>query len=96
VGNGFLTARGLDIAEVVRDIAAEVGTTPSRLALAWTLVNPAVVATLVGARTLPQLDDNLGAIEVELDAAQRARLEEASAVDLGFPHETLRRLGLAS
>jgi aryl-alcohol dehydrogenase-like predicted oxidoreductase len=96
VGNGFLTARGLDIAEVVKDIAAEVGTTPSRLALAWTLVNPAVVATLVGARTLPQLDDNLGAIEVELDAAQRARLEEASAVDLGFPHETLRRLGLAS
>jgi aryl-alcohol dehydrogenase-like predicted oxidoreductase len=91
-GNGFLTGRGLDIAEVVKDIAAEAGTTPSRVALAWTLLNPAVVASLVGARTPAQLDDNLGALRLELDSGQRARLDEASAVDLGFPHETLRRL----
>jgi aryl-alcohol dehydrogenase-like predicted oxidoreductase len=48
----------------------------------------------VGARTLAQLDDNLGAFEVELEPKQRARLEEASAIDLGFPYEALRRLGL--
>jgi aryl-alcohol dehydrogenase-like predicted oxidoreductase len=96
IGNGFLTERGLEIAEVVKDVAAEIGTTPSRVALAWTLLSPAVVASLVGARTLAHLDDNLGALQVELDAKQRARLEEASAVDLGFPHETLRRLGVTS
>jgi aryl-alcohol dehydrogenase-like predicted oxidoreductase len=90
-GNGFLTGRGLDIAEVVKDIAAEAGTTPSRVALAWTLLNP-VVASLVGARTPAQLDDNLGALRLELNSGQRARLDEASAVHLGFPHETLRRL----
>ena len=94
VGNGFLTERGLDIAGVVKDIATEIGTTPSRVALAWTRLNPAVVASLVGARTLAQLDDNLGAFEVELEPKQRARLEEASAIDLGFPYEALRRLGL--
>jgi aryl-alcohol dehydrogenase-like predicted oxidoreductase len=94
-GNGFLTARGLDVAEVVKGIAAETGTTPSRVALAWTLLNPAVVASLVGARTPAQLEDNLGALELELDSGQRARLDEASAVDLGFPHESLRRLGLS-
>lgn len=94
VGNGFLTARGLDIAEVVRGIAAEVGTTPSRVALAWTLRTPAVAASLVGARTQAQLEDNLGALKVELDPTQLSTLDEASAVDLGFPHETLRRLGL--
>jgi aryl-alcohol dehydrogenase-like predicted oxidoreductase len=49
----------------------------------------------VGARTLAQLDDNLGALEVELSPEQQTRLEEASAIELGFPHETLRRLGLA-
>jgi aryl-alcohol dehydrogenase-like predicted oxidoreductase len=91
-GNGFLTARGLDIAAVVTDIAAEAGTTPSRVALAWTLLNPAVAASLVGARTPAQLDDNLAALQLALDPGQRARLDEASAVDLGFPHETLRRL----
>jgi aryl-alcohol dehydrogenase-like predicted oxidoreductase len=92
-GNGFLTARGLDIAAVVVDIAAEAGSTPSRVALAWTLLNPAVVTSLIGARTLAQLDDNLGALQLRLDSSHRARLQEASAIDLGFPHETLRRLG---
>ena len=95
VGNGFLTARGLDIAKVVTDIAAEIGTTPSRVALAWTLLNPAVTAPIVGARTLAQLDDNLGALDVHLDPAQQARLQEVSAVELGFPHDALRRLALA-
>lgn len=93
--NGFLTGRGLEIAEVVRDIAAQSGTTPSRVALAWTLLNPAVAAPLVGARTLAQFEDNLGALQTDLDPGQRARLDEASAIDLGFPHETLRRLGNA-
>jgi aryl-alcohol dehydrogenase-like predicted oxidoreductase len=92
-GNGFLTARGLEIAEVVKEIAATLGTTPSRVALAWTLLNPAVVAPIVGARTLAQLDDNLAVFDVALEPEQRAKLAETSAVDLGFPHETLRRLG---
>jgi aryl-alcohol dehydrogenase-like predicted oxidoreductase len=92
-GNGFLTARGLEIAEVVKEIAAKLGTTPSRVALAWTLLNPAVVAPIVGARTLAQLDDNLAVFDVALEPEQRAKLAETSAVDLGFPHETLRRLG---
>jgi aryl-alcohol dehydrogenase-like predicted oxidoreductase len=47
----------------------------------------------VGARTPAQLDDNLGVFDVTLEPEHRARLAEASAVDLGFPHESLRRLG---
>jgi aryl-alcohol dehydrogenase-like predicted oxidoreductase len=96
VGNGFLTARGLDVADVVKEIAAELGTTPSRVALAWTLLNPAVAASLVGARTVAQLDDNLNSLQLELDTEQRVRLAEASEIELGFPHEALRRLGFAS
>ena len=92
-GNGFLTTRGLDIAGVVKDTAAQIGATPSQVALAWTLLNPAVTSPNVGARTLAQLDDNLGALQVELDPGQQARLDEASAIELGFPHEALRRLG---
>jgi aryl-alcohol dehydrogenase-like predicted oxidoreductase len=96
VGNGFLTARGLDVAEVVKKVAAEIGTAPSRVALAWTLLNPAVTAVLVGARTPAQLDDNLDSLRVELEPGHRVRLAEASAIDLGFPHEALRRLGYAN
>ena len=90
-GSGALTERGLAIADVVKEVAAEVGRTPSQVALAWTLLNPAVTAPIIGARTLAQLEDNLGALEVELGGDQRARLEEASRIELGFPHDFLRR-----
>lgn len=96
VGNGFLTARGLDIADIVRGVATELATTPSRVALAWTLRHPAVVASLVGARTAAQLEDNLGALQLELHPDHVSTLDEVSAVDLGFPHDTLRRLGITN
>ena len=90
-GSGLLSERGLTIAEVVRELAAEIGHTPAQVALAWTLLNPAVTAPIIGARTVAQLEDNLGALEVSFTDEERARLEVASAIDLGFPHELLKR-----
>lgn len=89
--HGGLTERGLAIADVVKEIAAETGHRPSQVAIAWTLLNPVVTSTIVGARTLAQLDDNLGALAVSLSHEQRSRLEAASAFELGFPHEFLAR-----
>ena len=86
---GGLTERGLDIADVVKEVAAELGHTPAQVGLAWTLRNPAVTAPLVGARTPEQLEDNLGALDVEFTEAQLTRLDEASAPGLGFPHDLL-------
>jgi hypothetical protein len=40
--------------------------------------------------TSNQLEDNLGALEVTFTPEQRARLDEASAVELGFPHDMIR------
>lgn len=88
---GVLGERGLAVADVVREIAVEAGHTPSQVALAWTLLNPAVTAPLIGARTAAQLEDNLGALDVVLTGDQRARLDDAGAIDLGFPHELLAR-----
>jgi aryl-alcohol dehydrogenase-like predicted oxidoreductase len=67
------------------------GRTPSQVALAWTLLNPAVTAPIIGARTLKQLEDNLGALDVRFTEGNIADLEKASAIDLGFPHEFLTR-----
>jgi aryl-alcohol dehydrogenase-like predicted oxidoreductase len=88
---GLLSERGLAIAEVVRTIAAEGGHTPSQVALAWTLLHPAVTAPLIGARTLAQLEENLGALAVSFTDDQRTRLQDASAIELGFPHDLLAR-----
>jgi aryl-alcohol dehydrogenase-like predicted oxidoreductase len=87
--SGALTERTLDIAEVVKDVAKQSGNTPSQVALAWTLLNPAVTAPIMGVRTHAQLEDNLGALEVELTESQVADLRRASAIELGFPHDML-------
>ena len=89
--NGALTERGLAIADVVKEVATSMGRTPSQVALAWTLLNPAVTAPIAGVRTLAQFEDNLGALDVRFTPDQVARLDEASAVDHGFPHEMLAR-----
>jgi aryl-alcohol dehydrogenase-like predicted oxidoreductase len=90
-GNGSLTEKGLVIADAVKEIAHEMGCSPSQVALAWTLLNPAVTAPIIGARTLGQLEDNLGALDLELDDAHRAKLEAVSSIELGFPHAFLAR-----
>ena len=47
------------------------------------------VLPILGPRTTEQLTENLGALNVTLSARQIARLDEASAVPPGFPHEML-------
>lgn len=76
---------------MVKDVAAAMGRTPSQVALVWTLRDPGVTAPIIGARTAAQLEDSLGALEVEFADEHLARPESASAVDLGFPPEFLRR-----
>jgi aryl-alcohol dehydrogenase-like predicted oxidoreductase len=91
LASGRLSERSLEISDVVGKVADECGHTRAQVALAWTSLNPAVSSTIVGARTLSQLEDNLGALDVTFTPEQRTRLEAVSTVDLGFPHELLKR-----
>jgi len=87
---GKLTAKNLDIADVAVEVAKEIGCTPAQLAVAWTLKNPAVCSPVVGVRTPAQLEDNLGALDVEISDEQMARLDEVSAVPKVFPMDVLK------
>ncbi|MFI5845023.1 aldo/keto reductase [Catenuloplanes sp. NPDC051500] len=89
VALGSVTERNLAIADVVAEVAGELGCTPAQVALAWTLQNPGVTAPVIGARTTEQLRENLGALEVDLGPSHLGRLNEVSAIDLGFPHAML-------
>lgn len=89
--SGHLNARALDIADVVGQIAGELGVSRSQVALAWTLQHPAVVAPVMGARTLQQAEDNFGALEVVFDEDQLRRLDQASAVAPIFPENFIGR-----
>src|SRR5579862_6852840 len=82
-GRGSFVARAFQeesfrVLDVLIQVAAEAGTTPARAALAWVQARPGITSTIIGARTLEQLDDNLGALEVKLTPQQEAALEEAS------------------
>ena len=88
---GHLNERALAIAEVVGSIAHETGVTASQIALAWTLHNPAVASTLLGARTLAQAENNFAALEIMLTDDQLQRLEQVSAVAPIFPARFISR-----
>ena len=88
---GRIGERDLAIAAEVVKIAAKLSCTPAQVALAWLLDRPGVIVPLVGARTREQLDDNLGCLDVELSAEDTRTLDEASAIELGFPHDFLNQ-----
>ncbi|MFQ5382559.1 MAG: hypothetical protein ACE5EF_13200, partial [Dehalococcoidia bacterium] len=48
------------------------------------------IIPLVGGKTVTQLEENVGSLDVQLTAEQRARLDDVSAIDPGFPHDMLR------
>src|SRR4051794_20966366 len=75
------------ILDAVEAVAGETGATPAQVAVAW--VRAKGLFPILGPRTPAQLEDNLGALGVDLSDEQRRRLDEASAVPLGFPHDFL-------
>jgi len=81
--------RNIDIATVATEVAEEHGCTPSQVAISWVRQQPGVMIPLLGGRNLVQLTDNLGAVDITLGDEQLKRLDEASGVDLGFPHNFL-------
>jgi aryl-alcohol dehydrogenase-like predicted oxidoreductase len=78
------------VAQVVQGVADELGASASQVALAWTMTHSRAVHPIVGVRTLDQLTDNLGALDVVLTPELTSRLEAANAFDLGFPHDFIR------
>jgi aryl-alcohol dehydrogenase (NADP+) len=66
------------VIDVVRSVAEARGISMARVALAWLVDRPAVTSVILGARTLEQLDDNLGAADLHLSAEETAGLDQAS------------------
>lgn len=85
--DNMLTERNLAIAAEVVDLAEELGVSPSQVALSWVRQQPGVVIPIIGATKLSQFTDNLGALDLELKPHQLDRLDKASAIELGFPHD---------
>ena len=82
-----LTARNLAIAQAVQSVADAVGGEPSQVALRW-LLDRGIIPILGGTK-VPQIENNLKSLDLTLTAAQTGQLNEASRIELGFPHDFL-------
>jgi aryl-alcohol dehydrogenase-like predicted oxidoreductase len=78
------TARVLD---ALQSVSKQTGRSKAQIALAWLRYRPVPVIPIIGARKISQLQDNIASLEVSLTPEQAAVLDEASKIDLGFPHE---------
>lgn len=68
-----------DVLSTLHEVAAELGKTPSQVAMAWVLSHPEITLAISGADTTEQLDDVLGGVGWALDPAIRQKLDEVSS-----------------
>jgi L-glyceraldehyde 3-phosphate reductase len=80
----LLSDRNLEHVRALNGIAQERGQSLAQMALAWALRDPRVTSVLIGARSVEQLDDSLGALDqLDFSADQLARIDKY-AVDAGI------------
>lgn len=80
------------VIDTLMAVAQEVGKTPAQVALNWLLQRPGITAPIIGARTMAQLEDNLGAAGWSLSAEHMERLNQASSKRLPYPYNYLSNL----
>ncbi len=89
--------RNLELVEALRKVAEEKGVTVAQIAIAWVLSRGTDIVPLVGARTRERLSESLGALDVTLDAADLAAIEEAvpegAAAGTRYPAVQMAHLG---
>ena len=77
-------------------IGKELKASPASVAIAWVQHRPGVASTIIGARRLDQLEQNLAALDITLRADQIARLDKLSKPALSFPMQFLNVAGIVS
>ncbi|HEY8781700.1 MAG TPA: aldo/keto reductase [Mucilaginibacter sp.] len=82
------------ITKAVVAIADELGVSPGNVALKWTMQQGFSSIPIVGATKLNQLEDNLKTIDIILDSEHLQKLNEASAIELGFPGDFFKEEGI--
>jgi aryl-alcohol dehydrogenase-like predicted oxidoreductase len=74
----YMNAFGLGVLAALDNVAAEVRATPAQVALAWLAAQPSVAAPIASATSVVQVEELLGAMRLNLTAAQLAVLDRAS------------------
>jgi aryl-alcohol dehydrogenase-like predicted oxidoreductase len=82
-----ISERDLRVAREVDAAADALGVGSAEVAIAWTRAHRPWVHPILGARSTDQLTANLAALDLRLPEETLRRLDEVSAIELGFPHD---------
>jgi aryl-alcohol dehydrogenase-like predicted oxidoreductase len=85
-----INPRNLAIVDVVKAVSAETGHAPSQIAINWARRRPGLIIPIIGARKAEQMRENLGCLDWSLSDKHFQQLNDASAIELGFPHDFLK------
>ena len=85
--------RGYALVDLLTTVGGKHRATPAQVALAWLLTRPQVATLLVGASSVKQLDENLGATAVTLDKDDLQQLDEATRPTVMYPNWFTDRVG---
>lgn len=88
-GSKRLNEKSVRITKAVVAISKELGCTPSQVALAWQFNRGQQVIPIVGAKSAEQVQDIIGCLDVDLTPEMIKRLDDVSAIELGFPGDFL-------
>jgi aryl-alcohol dehydrogenase-like predicted oxidoreductase len=83
--DGVLQEKTYLVVDELEIIAKAHDSTVARIALAWLQAQPGVTSTIIGARRVPQLEDNLKALDLSLTAEELGRLDALTKPTFGFP-----------
>jgi len=75
------------VVAAVKAVSDATGSSMAQVALAWLSHRPVPVISIIGARKLSQLQDNLASLDATLSPEHLASLDEASRIELGFPYD---------
>ncbi|WP_439602867.1 aldo/keto reductase [Devosia sp.] len=91
-------AANLALVELIRGVGARHGASPAQVALAWLLAQKPWIVPLFGTRRLERFEENIGALQLQLTAADLAEIETAAAAipiqGERYPEAVLKRSGL--
>jgi aryl-alcohol dehydrogenase-like predicted oxidoreductase len=86
---------GYRVVERLKEVAHQRGASPARVALAWVLGRPAVSSVIVAARKVEQLEDNFGAVDLQLSDEEVRLLDAASDPGVPYPKWMVLQLDTA-
>ena len=85
--------KAYDLVDVMAEIGGQYDASPAQVALAWVRQQPGITSTIIGAKTIDQLNDNIHSVDINLSKADLKKIDEVSPLPMQYPGWMVQRQG---